>query len=156
MPAFDLLLVGCVKTQLDHPAPADELFVSPLFRYRREFAERSGRPWFVLSSRHGLVAPGTVVEPYDFPLARQPVAFRRTWAAQGRDWSYAELTELAAQSAPLAAIIDPDHDDHLGGQAVGQQLIGLGYVAAGEAAVFINIDPDLSRPDSNYLRIQRL
>jgi len=52
--------------------------------------------------------------------------------------------------------IDPDHDDHLGSQAVGQQLIGLGYVAAGEAAVFINIDPDLSRPDSNYLRIQRL
>ena len=52
--------------------------------------------------------------------------------------------------------IDPDHDDHLGGQAVGQQLIALGYVAAGEAAVFINIDPDLSRPDANYLRIQRL
>lgn len=81
-PGFDLLLVGCVKTQLDHPAPADELFASPLFRYRRDFAERSRRPWFILSSRHGLVAPGTVIEPYDVPLARQPVAYRRQWADQ--------------------------------------------------------------------------
>jgi rhamnulokinase len=38
---------------------------------------------------------------------------RRTWAAQGQDWSYAELTELAAQAAALAAVIDPDHDDFL-------------------------------------------
>lgn len=39
-------LVGCVKTQLDHPAP---------------------------------VAPETVIEPYDFPLAKQPRAFRERW-----------------------------------------------------------------------------
>lgn len=68
------MLVGCVKTQLPVRAPADELFVSPLFRRRRDFAERSGLPWFVLSSRHGLVRPGQVIEPYDLCLARQPVA----------------------------------------------------------------------------------
>jgi rhamnulokinase len=38
---------------------------------------------------------------------------RRTWAAQGQDWSYAELTELAAQATPLTAVVDPDHDDFL-------------------------------------------
>ena len=38
---------------------------------------------------------------------------RRTWAAQGHDWSYTELTALAAQAAPLAAVVDPDHDDFL-------------------------------------------
>jgi rhamnulokinase len=38
---------------------------------------------------------------------------RRTWAAQGQDWTYAELTELADQAAPLAAVVDPDHDDFL-------------------------------------------
>jgi hypothetical protein len=78
-PVPDLLLVGCVKTQLDHSAPADELFCSPLFRLRRDFAERSGRPWFVLSSRHGLVRPEQVIEPYDLPLARQGVAYRQQW-----------------------------------------------------------------------------
>ena len=102
MSAFDLLLVGCVKTQLDHPAPADELFISPLFRYRREFAERSGRPWFVLSSRYGLVAPGTVVDPYDFPLARQPVAYRRTWAAQA-------VADLGSAAGDLAGLMIEIH-----------------------------------------------
>ena len=29
-------------------------------------------------------------------------------------------------------------------------------IAAGAAVVFININPDLTRPDANYLRIQRL
>lgn len=44
----------------------------------------------------------------------------------------------------------------LSGHAVGRQLVELGYVAAGEAAVFININPDLTLPDANYLRMQRL
>jgi hypothetical protein len=97
VPVPDLILVGCVKTQLDHPAPAEELFTSPLFRYRREFAERSGRPWFILSSHHGLVAPETVIEPYDVPLARQPVAYRRRWAEQ-------VVTDLVKATPDLAGM----------------------------------------------------
>jgi hypothetical protein len=106
-----VLLVGCVKTQLPHAAPADELFVSALFRRRRDFAERSGRPWFVLSSRHGLVRPEQVIEPYDLCLARQPIAVRRDW---GRlviaqlDAALGDLTdrtlEIHAGSAHIAPI----------------------------------------------------
>ncbi len=44
----------------------------------------------------------------------------------------------------------------IAGQVIGRELVSLGYVAAGEAAVFININPDLTRPDANYLRILRL
>ncbi len=36
---------------------------------------------------------------------------RRTWAAQGDDLSYADLTRLAAQAKPFQAIIDPDHGE---------------------------------------------
>lgn len=38
---------------------------------------------------------------------------RRTWAAQGHTYSYAELTELAAQAAPLVSLIDPDYADFM-------------------------------------------
>lgn len=38
---------------------------------------------------------------------------RRTWAASGQSFSYAELTELAAQAKPFAALVDPDHVDFL-------------------------------------------
>lgn len=110
-----VLLLGCVKTQLDHPAPADELFCSPLFRLRREYAERSGRPWFVVSSRYGLVAPDEVIAPYDFALARQPIAFRRLWGLRVADELAVALGDLArrtfeihagaAQAEPLTAAL---------------------------------------------------
>jgi pyruvate kinase len=39
---------------------------------------------------------------------------------------------------------------------VGVQLVERGLVAPGAAAVFVSINPDLSRSDANYLKIQRL
>lgn len=44
----DVLLMGCVKTKRDRPAPARELFTSPLFVRRLAYAEAVGRPWFIL------------------------------------------------------------------------------------------------------------
>ncbi|MEZ4734985.1 MAG: rhamnulokinase family protein [Caldilineaceae bacterium] len=38
---------------------------------------------------------------------------RRTWARQGEDYSYAQLTDLATQAAPFQAVIDPDHPSFL-------------------------------------------
>ena len=42
------------------------------------------------------------------------------------------------------------------GTLVGQQLIARGLVAAGSVVVLVNISPDLTRSDANYLKIQRL
>jgi rhamnulokinase len=38
---------------------------------------------------------------------------RRTWARQGEQYSYAELTEMAAAAAPLRSVVDPDDNDFL-------------------------------------------
>lgn len=38
---------------------------------------------------------------------------RRTWAAEGQSFSYAELAQMAAAAVPLQAIIDPDAGDFL-------------------------------------------
>lgn len=38
---------------------------------------------------------------------------RRTWAGEGRSYSYDELTQMAASAAPLQAIIDPDSAEFL-------------------------------------------
>lgn len=98
----DLILIGCVKTKLDVSAPAEELYISPLFRKRRTYAESNGGPWFVISALHGLVAPGDVVAPYDMALAAQSVQFRRAWghrvAAQLR-----EICNLAGQTVEIHA-----------------------------------------------------
>jgi len=77
----DLILVACVKQKLDHPAAARDLYTSDLFCKEREYAERSGVPWFVLSAKHGLVDPARELEPYDLHLAKTPAAYRDSWGA---------------------------------------------------------------------------
>jgi hypothetical protein len=73
------VLVGCVKTKLHHPAPAEDLYISPLFRRRRAYAEAAGVPWFILSAKFGLIAPHDVVAPYDMAMAAQSTDYRRVW-----------------------------------------------------------------------------
>ncbi len=38
---------------------------------------------------------------------------RRTWARQGEEFSYDELTQMATQAGPFQAVIDPDYGDFL-------------------------------------------
>ena len=83
------ILVSCAATKLDRPAPAADLYTSPLFRAARTHAEASGHPWFILSARHGLVEPTTMLEPYDTKLADLTPGERRAWADRvARDLYY--------------------------------------------------------------------
>ena len=105
-----VLLLGCVQSKLDEPAPAAELFISPLFRARRAYAERSRRRWFVLSSQYGLVRPDEEVAPYDLPMARQPILDRRDWAEQVVTQLTAELGSLKRTTVEIhagAAYVEP-------------------------------------------------
>ena len=65
-----IILVGCGKTKLTTPAAAKDLYVGPLFKARRAFAEASGCPWFVLSALHHIVPPDRILEPYDYTIAK--------------------------------------------------------------------------------------
>lgn len=63
-----VVFVGCGKSKLSHAAPAKDLYTSTLFKKCRAFAERYGDEWAILSAKHWLVLPDTVVEPYDVCL----------------------------------------------------------------------------------------
>lgn len=68
----DVVLISCVKTKLEVPAAAKDLYVSPLFLKERRYAESSGRPWFILSAEHGLVGPEEWLAPYERYLPDTP------------------------------------------------------------------------------------
>ena len=51
----DLALVGCVKTKCAARNAAKDLNDPPLWRYRREYAECLGIPWYILSALHWLL-----------------------------------------------------------------------------------------------------
>ena len=77
--APDVILVGCVKRKRAEAAPAQDLYTSSLFRKERAYAEAASVPWFILSAEHGLVAPETVLEPYDLRLSATPRDYRSKW-----------------------------------------------------------------------------
>ncbi len=79
-----VVLLGCSKQKLDHPAPARELYASPLFRRSLAFAETlaPAERIFIVSGQHGLVAPDDVLRPYDARLSTRPALERGWWANQ--------------------------------------------------------------------------
>ena len=80
LPDADLYLIACVKLKRDAPMQASELYSSPWFRKARACVERTGRPWAILSAKHGLVWPGETIAPYEQTLAGVPVSQQRRWA----------------------------------------------------------------------------
>lgn len=98
-----LILVGCVKTKVDHPALAKDLYDSPLWRKRRRYAEATGMPWAILSAEHGMVDPETYLEPYDRYLGRESAAYRRKWAARTAEQVLRRLDNLDLNAVEVHA-----------------------------------------------------
>jgi hypothetical protein len=106
----DVILVGCVRTKNAVASAASELFASPLFAGRRQYAVASGRPWYILSAKFGLLAPDDVIGPYDVYLADQGPGYKKAWG----DFVTAQLEQceralsgLAIEVHAGAAYVDP-------------------------------------------------
>ena len=96
-----ICLVSCVSQKKPHPAPAQDLYTSPLFRKARAYVVKSGSPWFILSAQHGLVHPDEIVDPYDKTLNDMGAAERRVWAQKVQ--SQMDLALPAADEAIIFA-----------------------------------------------------
>jgi hypothetical protein len=110
-----------VKTKLDRPAPAADLYTSPLFVGRRRVVERSCDQWFILSALHGVVAPVEIVAPYDHTLVGASTKERRRWSAE-------VVAKLADKLSPLGGTT---FEIHAGSTYTDHGLIdGLGSLGA--------------------------
>lgn len=96
-------VVPCGGVKLDHAAPAEALYVGSMFRHTYEHATRCAEMdtaaglgparVVILSALHGLVLPGTVLEPYDLRMGQPGSVTADTLAEQARtlgiDWGSA-------------------------------------------------------------------
>ncbi|HZC05096.1 MAG TPA: hypothetical protein VE338_05590, partial [Ktedonobacterales bacterium] len=73
-------LVACGKAKLDHTAPANELYTSPLFRKASAYAAANYDCWYIFSAKHQLLDPHHVIAPYDVTLKEMDATRRRAWA----------------------------------------------------------------------------
>lgn len=77
-----IALVSCVKKKASTPKPARDLYTSDWFRKASAYAMRKADQWYILSAKYGLLAPDTVIAPYDETLNTMRAADRRVWAAR--------------------------------------------------------------------------
>jgi hypothetical protein len=75
-----IILVACGSRKFAHKSEAQYIYTSPLFRKSRNYARNSGRPWYILSGKHGLLCPTSIIEPYDLPLKRLDNEQQKKWA----------------------------------------------------------------------------
>ncbi|PVG83756.1 hypothetical protein DDE18_05435 [Nocardioides gansuensis] len=126
----DVILIGCVKRKLPTAAPAKDLYVSPLFRKGREYAENAGVPWFILSAQHDLVAPDEELEPYDLRLGATSQQYRREWGGRVVEALREALGSIDGLSIEVhagSAYVDAIREGlRSGGATVVEPLAGLG------------------------------
>ena len=80
-----IALVACVSKKAAGPMPAHDLYTSDWFGKAATYARQFADEWYILSAKYGLVAPDTVIAPYDQTLTKMPAAERRAWAGRVLD-----------------------------------------------------------------------
>ncbi len=75
-----ICLVSGSKSQLKTRALAGRLYTSTLFQRASRYAMQKCDRWFVLSARHGLVAPDEVLDPYKITFNDLSDQERFEWA----------------------------------------------------------------------------
>lgn len=96
----DIVLIGCVKLKRGGRHPARDLYTSPLFRGRRYRAEFTGKPWYILSAKYGLIEPDKEIECYDDELKKLSTAERRIWSEKvlvSLQKKYPQLSKLKVE-----------------------------------------------------------
>jgi hypothetical protein len=95
-----IALVSCVKTKRSNSAEARELYISPLFRGLREYAESTTDAWYILSAKYGLLTPDTIIEPYEMTLNAMRRPERDAWARRVE----AQLAEVIPAEAEVTLL----------------------------------------------------
>lgn len=62
-------IIGCGKRKGTRPTEAQYLYTGTLFTLCRRFIAKRTSRWFILSAKHGLVDPGTIMTPYDLKVS---------------------------------------------------------------------------------------
>ncbi|MEN6572364.1 MAG: DUF6884 domain-containing protein [Anaerolineaceae bacterium] len=76
-----IVLISCVKSKLDHPAKAKDLYISTLFQSFLEYARRlKPDEIYILSAKYGLLELDQKIAPYEMTLNTMSVAEKRDWS----------------------------------------------------------------------------
>jgi len=75
-----ICLIACVSLKDTRKMRASDIYLSPLFKKAKDFAQKNSDRWYILSAKHGLIAPNTIIEPYNKTLNNMSREDRKKWA----------------------------------------------------------------------------
>lgn len=59
-----IVIIACGKTKNDVPkCEAKDAYIGVPFKFKREYAEKSGYSWFIMSAKYGLLRPNSMINP---------------------------------------------------------------------------------------------
>lgn len=119
-----ILIIGCGKakksltteTMLSGGIPAKDLYIGPIFKARRQYAEATGHQWYIASAQYGLLAQDTSIVGYEMTLDGKPAGERAIWSVRVLESLLVKLKYGDAQglAGPHAAFKDVCIELHMG------------------------------------------
>jgi len=117
---MDAIIVPCTQEKVwstrpdAGPTAAKDAYTKPCFVAWRAYAESSGCPWFILSTKYGLIRPEEKITNYNVPVsaALKDSSFLRLLENQGRQLKLDSFTRIVLvdweRFSPLVRAVIPD------------------------------------------------
>ncbi len=134
---MDLCLVACAARKHPYRSKAADLYRSAWFGKARTWVEDRGYSWMILSARHGLVHPDTLLDPYDQALTSMPAAIRRAWAAG----VIGVLERLYPSVDRIIILAGRVYREHLVEWAGSRALIPMAGMGIGQQLAWLTLPP---------------
>lgn len=99
---MDAIIVPCTREKIwdTHPkagaVAARDAYTKAAFRAWRAYAEHSESPWFILSTKYGLIRPDLMIDRYDVPVAAaiEDRAFSELLVRQGSELNLRQFDRI--------------------------------------------------------------
>jgi hypothetical protein len=75
-----LCLISCVKKKKNYKCKAEDMYISTLFKYSLEYAQRHFDEVAILSAKYGLLRLDKEIEPYEMTLNNMKDLEIRKWS----------------------------------------------------------------------------
>jgi len=72
-------IISCVSKKLEGSHQAKDMYRSSWFLKAKNYVETNFKHWFILSAKHGLLSPDTVIESYNIFLKETNRDYKYTW-----------------------------------------------------------------------------
>lgn len=105
----NIIIIQCSKSKVNSKTKASELYTSQRFKLSKKIADKYAKKWFILSAKHGLIRPDSVIAPYDFTINDLSINEKQNYFSKIID----QIRKLNLTNSRLIFLTDPDYTNEV-------------------------------------------